>query len=77
MVIKEFYTTRTDGVNLYRIYSDSGLSLLQNETGVIYGEAIDVEDAPYTYSETESPVDEEEASKEDLYNALSELGVSE
>lgn len=53
MVIKEFYTTRADGVNLYRTYSDSGLSLLQNETGAIYDEAIDVEGAPYTYTETD------------------------
>lgn len=56
MVIKEFYTTRTDGVNLYRTYSDEGLSLLQNETGAIYDEAIDVEGAPYTYTETDEPI---------------------
>lgn len=51
MVIKEFYTTRADGVKLFRTYSDAGKYLIQNETGIEYAEAIDVEDAPYTYSE--------------------------
>lgn len=55
MVIKELYTTRSDGVKLYRTYSDEGMQLLQNETGIVYDEAIDVEDAPYTYSETGEP----------------------
>lgn len=51
-IVKEFYKTRSDEINLYRIYSDEGKQLLQNETGIVYDEAIDVEDAPYTYSET-------------------------
>jgi hypothetical protein len=52
MIIKEFYKTRLDGVKLYRTYSDEGKQILQNETGITYTEAIDVENAPYTYSET-------------------------
>ena len=56
MIIKEFYKTRFDGVNLYRTYSDSNLLILQNETGNTYSEAIDVEDAPYTYTETDEPI---------------------
>jgi hypothetical protein len=51
MVIKEFYTTRADGVKLFRTYSNAGKYLIQNETGIEYTEAIDVENAPYTYSE--------------------------
>ena len=53
MKIREFYKTREDGVNLYRTYSDKGVMLRQNETGILYGEPIDVEDAPYTYEETD------------------------
>lgn len=53
MIIRELYTTRKDGVKLYRTYSDSGMDLRQIETGVVYSEAIDVEGAPYTYEETE------------------------
>ena len=65
MIIREFYETRFDGVNLYRTYSDAGYFILQNETGVKYGEAIDVDGAPYTYSETDEliPVEEEKAEK--------------
>lgn len=53
MVVREFYLTRKDGVNLYRSYSDKGYKIKQVETGVIYDEAIDVESAPYTYEETD------------------------
>lgn len=34
-----------------------GFYILQNETGIEYDEAIDVENAPYTYSETEYPIE--------------------
>ena len=53
MIIREEYMTRTDGVKLFRTYSDEKRLMLQNETGIMYTEAIDVEGAPYTYSETE------------------------
>ena len=57
MIKREFYETRKDGVNLYKTYSDEDLYILQNETGVEYAEAIDVEDAPYTYTETDKPIE--------------------
>mgnify|MGYP003291872263 CR=1 FL=1 len=53
MVIREYYTTREDGVILYRTYSDTSHKLRQLETGVIYDEAIDVESANYSYEETD------------------------
>ena len=56
MIIKEFYRTREDGVNLYHTYSDKGYLIEQNETGVQYSDAIDVESAPYTYRETDTLV---------------------
>lgn len=56
MIIKEFYRTRKDGVNLYRTYSDINVYILQNETGIEYEEAIDIENAPYTYSETDKEI---------------------
>lgn len=34
-----------------------GFFILQNETGAEYDEAIDVEGAPYTYSETDKPIE--------------------
>lgn len=58
MIVKEFYTTREDGVNLYRSYSDKKVKIHKIGTEEIYSEAIDVESAPYTYEETDIPIDE-------------------
>lgn len=58
MIITEFYLQRKDGVKLYRRYSDKGVYILQNETGIKYSEATDVEYAPYTYSETDELIEE-------------------
>lgn len=60
MVIKEFYETREDGVKLYRNYSDKGYMIKQVETGVLYGEAVDVENALYTYEETDILIESED-----------------
>lgn len=60
MIKKEFYLKRKDGINLYRTYSDAGFYIKQVETGIEYGEAIDVENAPYTYEETDKLIDEVE-----------------
>lgn len=38
MIQREFYTQRKDGVKLYRTYSDAGMMIRQNETGVEYAE---------------------------------------
>lgn len=79
MVIKEFYITRSDGVNLYRSCSDKGVQIRKVGTDEIYDEAVDVENAPYTYTETDEPIegDTEEATEEDYIAALAELGVTE
>ena len=60
MIQREFYTQRKDGINLYRTYSDSKLMIRQVETGDVYTEAIDVENAAYTYEETGMPIDADE-----------------
>lgn len=57
MIQREFYTTRKDGVNLYRTYSDASLMIHKNGTEEIYSEAIDVEGAPYEYEETDTPIE--------------------
>lgn len=56
MIVREFYKTRSDGVSLYRTYSDAGYMIRQTQTGAEYAEAIDVADAPYTYEETETKI---------------------
>ena len=52
MIIKEYYKTREDGVNLYRTYSDANLKIHKVGTNEVYDDAIDVENAPYEYEET-------------------------
>lgn len=64
MIVKEFYRTREDGVNLYRTYSDENYKIRQIETGAIYDEAIDVENAEYTYEETEEKIEISEEMEE-------------
>lgn len=78
MVVRKYYSTRTDGVVLYRTYSDNGYKILQNETNRIYDEAIDVESGTYTYSETSELV-ETDATEEEMYAEAGKilLGVTE
>lgn len=57
MLKREFYREREDGVELYRTYSDEGFKIRQIETGIVYSEAIDVENAPYTYEETDEKIE--------------------
>ncbi len=59
MIIREYFATRKDGVKLYRTYSDQKMMILQVETGALFSEAIDIENAPYTYEETDTPIPEE------------------
>lgn len=65
MIVKEEYKTREDGVKLFRTYSDDGKYIIQNETGIMYAEAIDVENAPYTYTESTEPLYTEELTAEE------------
>ena len=65
MIQREFYTQRKDDVKLYRTYSNIGMMIRQNETGVEYAEAIDVDGAPYTYTETETPIETPEMTTEE------------
>ena len=76
MIVREHYKTRTDGVELYRTYSDAGYLIRQVETGAEYDEAIDIDSAPYTYTETDKLVtdnfDIETASPEQLRESLAD-----
>ena len=64
-----YYKTRSDGVKLYRFAvpniknEETGewwppkFIIKQDQTGIEYTEAIDVENAPYTYTETDKQID--------------------
>lgn len=66
MIKKEFYATREDGVRLFRTYSDNNLYIRQIPTGVIYSEAIDVENASFSYEETDKVIEDDENSDNQL-----------
>ena len=53
---REFFGERSDGVKLYRTFSDDGKFIVQTETGAVLEDAVDVEDATYTYVESEEAI---------------------
>lgn len=57
MIKREYFKTRADGVKLFRTYSSEGFYIKQLPTDIEYAEAIDVEDAPYTYAETDTLIE--------------------
>ena len=59
-IVKEFYKTRNDGINLYKIYSNEGYIIHKLNTEEYYSEAIDVENMPFEYEETEEKIETEE-----------------
>lgn len=65
--------------DLIKTYSDKGLKILQEQTGAIYDEAIDVDYAGYTYVETDIPIeaDEESTDSEILDILLGREGESD
>ena len=58
MIVREYYMTRRDGIRLFRTYSDKNLYIIQEQTNDLYDEAIDVENAPYTYIESTQLIEE-------------------
>lgn len=60
MIVREFYSTRKDGVNLYRTYSDANKYIKKVGTNEEYSEAIDIEGAPYKYVETNKEIEQYE-----------------
>lgn len=57
MIVREFYRTRKDGVNLYRTYSDANKYIKKVGTDEVYSEAIDVEYANFKYVETDIEIE--------------------
>ena len=56
MIVKEFYKTRNDGINLFKTFSNENKYIVQNDTGIRYSVAIDVENSPHEYEETEEAI---------------------
>ena len=56
MIVTEHFTTRNDGVELNRTYSDAGMMIERN--GVHYSDAIDPAHLNRVYTETAIPIEE-------------------
>ena len=56
-------TKEINGVMYSYTYSDSGFMIERD--GVEYSEVVDVTDAPYTYTETETPIETPEMTTEE------------
>lgn len=87
-----YYMTRSDGVNLYRFavpntktdgeWDKPQFKIRQDQTDILYDEAIDVENATYTYTETDIPAEsdinphpETDLTVNDTLEILNEFGV--
>ena len=57
MIVREYLMTRKDGVKLYKTYSDQNKYIRKIGTEEEYDIAIDVENAPYIYEETEKEIE--------------------
>ncbi len=63
MVITEFIEDK-----FVRYYSNLNVKVIQNETGAVYDEAVDIVPSKFTYSETNEPI-------EDILDAQSALDM--
>jgi hypothetical protein len=72
MVIKEYYETRTDGVDLYISYSDEGFYIRKVGTNEVYEDAVDVENAPYTYEETDEKIEVNNEQSSNIESGIAE-----
>lgn len=61
MIVREYLMTRKDGVKLYKTYSDQNKYIRKVGTEEEYDVAIDIENAPYTYEETEKEIEQAES----------------
>lgn len=60
MIVSEYLNNKT----LIRHYSDKGVLLLQNETGIKYSDPVDLVPCVYTYTETDEPIEQEDTEAE-------------
>lgn len=66
MMVKTQKITRDDGVKLIRTYSSRGMKIRQNETGIVYDEAVDLENCGFTYEETDIKIESEVTENEGI-----------
>lgn len=54
-------TERLEGfTDLVKTYSDAGMMIIQDETGIMYAEAVDPDYMNRTYTESDIPIEQKE-----------------
>lgn len=66
MIITEYIEIE----NRERRYSDLNMKIRQVETGNLYEDAVDVIPCPYTYEETDIPIENNELSAQDALDII-------
>lgn len=56
--------------DLIKTYSDTGMMIRQEQTGAVYGEAVDVENSGFTYVETDVPIESDEITDSEALDIL-------
>ena len=74
-MLKHEYYLQYDGIDYYITFSDSNFKIQQHPTELLLNDAIDPEGSPFTYTETDIPI-EDPVNEEDYEEALIKLGVN-
>lgn len=51
-------------------YSDAGMKIMQEQTGIVYDDAMDVPEMGYTYTETDEPIADVELTDSEALNII-------
>ena len=69
MIATETFIAK-NGVRMVRTYSDTGYRVKQDQTNIVYDEAIDNENSGYTYTETEERAESEELEAQEALDLI-------
>ena len=61
--------TETIGDRIHT-YSNTGMKIKQEQTGIIYDDAMDVPEKGYTYIETDEPIQTEDLTSQEILDIL-------
>ena len=61
--------TETIGDRIHT-YSNTGMKIKQEQTGIIYDDAMDVPEKGYTYTETNEPIQTEDLTSQEILDIL-------
>ena len=74
MIVKEYYGIRKDKVKLYKTYSDNNKIIHKIGTDEEYDLAIDVENAPFVYEETDKDIEKIDEELKEINLSNKEIG---